>query len=122
MLLGDIPTTCDRLGDADPLKDPPALYVATIGCVPAASDDVLREAVPALSVTVPSAVAPSAKDTVPVGTAVEPPVALTVADSWTDCPDTDGLADEERATAVPASVTVSAAPSETLAMKLVEGM
>src|SRR5439155_15144333 len=65
--------------------------------VPVANDEVLNEALPPLSVPVPSVVVPSENVTVPVGV---PELALTVAVKVTDCPKTDGFAFEARAVVV----------------------
>lgn len=60
-------------------------------CVPTASAAVLRVATPPLSVPVPNVFVPSLNVTVPVGV---PPALVTVAVKVTDCPKTEGLADE----------------------------
>jgi hypothetical protein len=59
----------------------------------------------------PSAVPPSEKVTVPLGT---DPVALTVAVSVTVCAKTDGLGEEVRAVLVPARLTTSDRAEEVL--------
>ena len=58
--------------------------------LPATNADVLKVAVPELSVLVPRMVDPSSKVTVPVGDP-EPELLLTVAVKVTDCPKADGL-------------------------------
>ena len=60
-------------------------------CVPDARVEVLICACPLLSATVPSAVAPSLKVTVPVGV---PEADVTVAVNMTDCPAFDGFNEE----------------------------
>src|SRR6185437_13053006 len=68
---------------------------------PTASVPVDKDAWPlALRVPVPSVAAPSLKVTVPVGVPVAGAVAATVAVRVTDCPNTEGLADEATVLAV----------------------
>ena len=62
--------------------------------LPAASAEVVKVAVPPLSVPVPRTVAPSLKVTVPVGVPVRGGRARRSAVKVTDCPETEGLADE----------------------------
>ena len=78
-------------------------------------------AAPPLSVPVPSVVVPSMKVTVPLG----PPAAvvpgaftLTVAVKVTDCPDDDGLEEEETVMLVLAWLTVWEKAAEVLSAKL----
>ena len=74
------------------------LYVAVIGCAAIAREEAVNVADPEESSdTVPSAVAPSRKVTVPVGT-LEPEEGWTVAVKVTACPRTEGLAEEDTAT------------------------
>ena len=54
----------------------------------------MNVAVPPDSVPVPSVVAPSRNVTVPVGVPVPGGTTATVAVNVTDCPNTDGLADD----------------------------
>ena len=56
--------------------------------LPTDSADVERDAVPALTVAVPSELAPSKNSTLPVAAA-----GATVAVNVTDCPDVDGFVD-----------------------------
>jgi hypothetical protein len=79
--------------------------MAVIEWVPTESDGTLKLAVPSLSAAVPRMVVPSSKVTVPVGVPLPGDRALTVAVNLTDCPYTDGLADEARAVVVPAGLT-----------------
>ncbi len=74
------------------------------GWLPTARLEVAKVATPlALSVPVPSVVAPSLKVTVPVGV---PPAPVTVAVKVTDWPKVEGLADEPSAVVVSALATV----------------
>ena len=63
-------------------------------CEPIVSEELLKVAIPALSVPVPNVVVPSLKVTVPVG--VPPPgaTAETVAVNITDRPNTEGLTED----------------------------
>src|SRR5437868_4426934 len=63
---------------------------------PPLSEAVMKVAMPPSSGCVPSVVLPSRKMTMPVGIAVEPDGALTVAVNVTSAPNTDGLKDEAR--------------------------
>ena len=78
----------------------------------------MKVAMPALSVPVPSVVAPSLKVTVPVGVPAPGAVAATVAVKVTACPNTDGLAEEESAVVVLAMFTVCVSAEDVLAEKL----
>ena len=73
-----------------------------IECAAADSVEVTKVAVPLLSAPVPKVVAPSLKVTVPVGVPAPGADAVTVAVKVTDCPKTDGLAEEETVVALPA--------------------
>ena len=64
------------------------------------------------------AVAPSLKTTLPVGVPAPGATALTVAVKVTDWPNTDGLAEEARATALLAWLTVWVTTAEVLVLKL----
>jgi len=78
-----------------------------IGCEPTASVLVTNVAWPEpFRVPVPSVLAPSLKVTVPVGVPAPELFAVTVAVKITDCPDTDGLAEEVTPVVVPGSVVV----------------
>lgn len=67
-------------------------YFAVMECAPAASVDVVRVALPALSAPLPMEVAPSRNETVPEGVPGE--LLLTVAVSVTDWPVVEGFADD----------------------------
>src|ERR1044071_8674180 len=77
---------------------------------PAASDEIAKAATPPLTVAVPSDVAPSRNCTVPVAD-----VGATVAVNVTDCPTTDGFADEASVTVEAALFTVCGTAAEVLA-------
>src|SRR5579864_2156589 len=74
--------------------------------VPAASADVLNVATPPLSVPVPAGLPPSRNVTVPVGVPAPGDTGETVAVKVTDCPNTDGFADDVTAVAVSALTIV----------------
>ena len=59
-----------------------------------ASDEIANVAAPPLRVPVPSVVLPSLNVTVPVGVPLAGAAAVTVAVKVTDCPKTEGFADE----------------------------
>ena len=84
------------------MKSALPLYVAVIGSVPDASDDVVRVATPPLRVSVPIAFVPDLKVTDPAGVpdVVDPTVAVSV----NGCPAEDGFCDELRAVLVAAFV------------------
>jgi len=90
-------------------------------CVLTLKVAVLHVALPAVSVTAAQIVAaPSLKSTVPVGeaTAVVPgAVTFTVAVKVTDCPNTDGLAEELKLVVVSALFTTCDTGELVLAMK-----
>ena len=73
-------------------------YTAVIECDPMASVEIVKVALPAVSVPVPIAVTPSLNVTVPVGVPVA--VVLTVAVKVTDCPKFDGFSEEVTAVVV----------------------
>ena len=90
------------------------LYTAVIGCVATVNVDEVYVAVPEPpTVTVARTVAPALNVTVPVGIAV--PCEM-VAVSVTDCPYTDGFAEEVTTVVEPGSTTWLSAP-DALAMK-----
>ncbi len=64
------------------------------------SAEVLNVATPALSVPVPSVIAPSLNVTVPVAVPLPGDTAATVAVNVTDWPDTDGLIEDTRVVVV----------------------
>jgi len=80
--------------------------------LPTARAEVVKVAVPADSVPVPSTLAPSRKLTLPVGV---PPVPMTVAVNVTDCPERDGFGDDPRVVVVGCApdrlVSVTSLPS-----------
>src|SRR5256885_10691493 len=95
------------------------LYPAVIAWLPADSKFVLNAAVPALSVPVPTVVAPSLKVTVPVGVPTPGVTAVTVAENVTDWPYTDGLSDEPSAVSLLALLTDWVPTADVLLLKLV---
>src|ERR1700683_5103532 len=98
-------TICASCGDALPLKSALPLYVAPMLCVPAFRVEVVNSACPdPLSVTVPSAAAPSLNVTDPV--AIPEVNGVTVAVNVTVCPGADGFTEETSAVDVPACVTL----------------
>jgi hypothetical protein len=87
-------------------------------CEPTLRVEVVNVAWPEpLSVPVPSVVAPSLKVIVPVGVPLPGALTVTVAVKVTDCPDTDGLADELREVVVLALVTVWVSTADVLPLK-----
>ena len=87
-------------------------------CEPAPSEEVVKVAcLEALSVPVPSVVAPSLKVTVPVGVP-DPLVGVTVAVKVTACPTVLGFGDEDSAVVVAAWPTVCVSAGEVLPVKL----
>jgi hypothetical protein len=70
------------------------------------SEDVVKVVVPPMSVPVPRVVEASLNVTVPVGVPAPGATALTVAVKVTDCPKTDGFADEVALVVVLAGVIV----------------
>ena len=77
-----------------------------IECEPTANAEVVNVAVPPDTVPVPRVVVPSRKVTVPVGLPAPGATGATVAVKVTDCPNTDGLADEATVVVVVALLTV----------------
>jgi hypothetical protein len=77
-------TTSDNAEEVLPLKLVSAPYTAVILCVAADRDDVLKVAVPELSVPVPRVVAPSLKVIVPDGVPAPGATTDTVAVNVTD--------------------------------------
>jgi hypothetical protein len=77
-----------------------------MACVPTASTVVEKLALPELSDTAPSVVAPSLKVTNPVAVPTPGDTALTVVENVTDCPNTDGLVAEATVVVVLARATV----------------
>src|SRR5438874_878935 len=80
---------------------------------------VVKVACAPLMLVVASELVPSLKVTFPVGVPLPGETGLTVAVNVTDCPNTDGLADEETVVVVLPGVTVSV--PESVAVKLPEG-
>ncbi len=86
-------TDCVKAVDVLPLKLLSPLYSAVMECEPTASDAVVKVAwAEASNVAVPRVEDPSLNVTVPVGVPLDKE--LTVAVKVTDCPNTDGLAEE----------------------------
>ncbi len=91
-----------------------------IECEPTVSVLVVNIAWPELfSVPLPRVVGPSSKVTVPLGVTPMEPFAVTVAVKVTDCPDTEGLAEELTNVVVRARAffTVSVSGLEVLPLK-----
>ena len=86
-----------------------------IECAPAASVDVVSDAVPPPRATVPNGVAPSKNWTVPVG----PEDGLTVAVNVTACPNTEGFSDEVNVVAVVILLTICVTGEDVLPPSLV---
>ena len=103
-------------GEVLPVKLPSPPYTAVIECDPTVKDEIARVAVPAVTVPVPIAVAPSLKVTVPVTVPVA--VVLTVAVKVTDWPTTDGFDEETTAAVVAALFTTWLNAGEVLPLKL----
>src|SRR5439155_2654305 len=100
-------TVCVSLGDVLALKFASPPYDALIEWEPTASVLVTNVAWPEpFRVPVPRVLEPSLKVTVPVGVPAPGLLAVTVAVKVTDCPDSDGLAEELTDVVVPASVDV----------------
>ena len=97
------------------------LYAAVIWCAATANEEAVIVADPEeLSDAEPSVVAPSRKVTVPVGTPA-PEEGWTVAVKVTDCPNTEGLAEEDTATVLACfagTVTVADADLVSSAMEV----
>lgn len=89
------PTVWARTLDVDPANIASPEYCAVMECDPAVSDEV-EYVVCALLFNVPdpSVVVPSRNDTLPVGATELPEGPITVAVNVTDCPVTDGFAEE----------------------------
>lgn len=94
------------------LLDPP--YTAVMECEPTASADVLNLAEPALSAPLPNVVAPSLNVTVPVTVPVPGATVLTVAVNVTDCPNTEGLAEDTTVVVVLAAFTTCDSETDVL--------
>jgi len=90
-----------------------------IGCEPTASVLVTNVAWPeAFRVPVPRVLGPSLKVTVPVGVPAPLVLAFTVAVKVTDCPDSDGLAEELTSVVVLPFFTVWVSVLEVLPLKV----
>jgi hypothetical protein len=77
------------------VKSPSASYTAVIEWLPIVSADVVKLATPEpSSIPAPSGVEPSMNITVPVGIPEPGALEVTVAVNVTDCPNTEGLAEE----------------------------
>lgn len=110
-----------KTGEVLPVKKPSPLYTAVIECEPTTRLDVLNVANPeALKVLVPRVVAPSLKATVPVGVPVPGGTTMTVAVKVSDCPISEGFADDTTAVDVGfAAITDCVKGADVLARKLV---
>ncbi len=86
---------------------------------PTVSDDVLKEAVPLVSETLPRDVVPSLKITLPVAAPAPGGWAETVALNVTDCPKKEGFGTAVTLVVVAALLTTSAKVLDVLAAKLV---
>jgi len=116
-------TVCARAADDPGLKLPSPPYCAVMECEPTDRAPVLKVAWPLLRVPVPRMVVPSEKVTAPVG--VPPVDGLTAAVKVTDCPETEGFAEELTVVetlplplVVEATVTVCVRPVDVLPLKL----
>lgn len=83
------------------------------------SAEVENVADPPLRVPVPSVVAPSLNVTVPVGVPLPGATTAMVAVNVTDCPKTDGFADEMTIVVVLGTLTVCVSVEEVLVLKFV---
>ncbi len=112
-------TVCVSLEEVLPLKFASPPYDALIEWEPTASVLVTNVAWPEpFRVPVPRVLEPSLKVTVPVGVPAPGLLAVTVAVKVTDCPDTDGLAEELTDVAVLAFFTVWVSALEVLPVKV----
>jgi hypothetical protein len=84
-------------------------------CCPRASEEVLKLALPPLTVTVRSVLVPSLKVTVPVG--VPPNCPAMVAVKVTDCPAVEGFKDEDKVLVVAALLMVCESAADVLSAK-----
>jgi hypothetical protein len=100
-----------------PLKLESPLYFAVIEWDPTDSVLVMKVVEPDARVPVPRVVVPSRKVTVPVGVPV-PEVGATVAVNVTDCPKTDGFADDVTVVVVPVVPTDWVRTALVLVLKL----
>ncbi len=89
-----------------------------IECADTEREEVAKVAWPKLKLPVPSVFVPSLKITEPVGVPAPGDTALTVAVKVTDCPDTDGLADEATAVVVLAWFTVCVSAEDVLSLPI----
>ena len=112
-------TVCVKADEVFVLKLPSPLYTAVSEWADTENDALVKVATPPLNVLVANAVAPSLNVTVPVGVPVPGAVALTVAVIVTDCPNTEGLADDASAVELLALFTVCVNVEEVLVVKLV---
>jgi hypothetical protein len=87
-------------------------YVTVIRSVPTGREVVVKLAFPPDNVPVPNTVVPSVKVTVPVGMVVGE---VTVAVSFTDCPDVEGFREDVRVVVVTAWLTTWLSPPELVA-------
>lgn len=97
--------------DVLPLKLASPLYVATTGCVAAASVEVTYVATPALNVDVLTGAPSILNVTVPDGLPAPGVTAVTVAVNVTDCPNTDGFGAEVRLVVVAEVLSANVAVS-----------
>ena len=112
-------TVCVSLEEVLPLKFASPPYDALIEWEPTASVLVTNVAWPEpFRVPVPRVLEPSLKVTVPVGVPAPGLFAVTVAVKVTDCPDTDGLAEELTSVVVLAFFTVWVSVLEVLPLKV----
>src|SRR5207247_320158 len=112
-------TVCVSLEEVLPLKFASPPYDALIEWEPTASVLVTNVAWPEpFRVPVPRVLEPSLKVTVPVGVPAPGLLAVTVAVKVTDCPDSDGLAEELTSVVVLAFVTVGVSVLEVLPVEV----
>src|SRR5205809_668229 len=112
-------TVCVSLEEVLPLKLASPPYDALIEWEPTASVLVTNVAWPEpFRVPAPRVLVPSLKVTVPVGVPAPGLLAVTVAVKVTDCPDSDGLAEELTSVVVPACVAVGVGALEVVALEV----
>lgn len=109
-------TVSVNTGEVLPLKFVLPPYTAVIEWLATDKVEVLKVALPLLSVPVPSVVEPSLKVTVPVGV---PPLDVTVAVNFTEAPNVDGFSEDATEVELVAAFTVCVSTAEVLPPKSV---
>ena len=95
-------TVCVSTGEVEPVKSTSPPYTAVRLWDPTLNDDVVSDATLAVSVALPSNVAPLKKLTLPLGVPAPGETAVTVTVRVLACPKTDGSGAEVRAAVVAA--------------------